>query len=58
MTYVSEEHTNRCFNELINKGYPAAIIMVGILFDRELGSLKDMQGSISMPSYYRAAPDR
>lgn len=58
MTYVSEEHTNRCFDELVDKGYPAAIIVVGILFDRELGSLKDMQGSISMPSYCRAAPDR
>ncbi len=58
MIYVSEEHTNRCFNELVNKGYPAVIIVVGILFDRELGLLKDMQGSISMLSYCRAAPDR
>jgi len=58
VTYISEEYTNRYFNKLIDKGYPAAIIMVGILFDRELRSLKDIQGSISMLSYYRVAPDR
>lgn len=34
--FLSKEHTDRCFDEVVGKGYDAAIIAVGALFGREL----------------------
>ena len=34
--FLSKEHTDRCFDEVVGNGYDAAIIVVGALFDREL----------------------
>lgn len=36
VTYHSKEHTDRCFDELVSKGYRAAITVVGAPYDREL----------------------
>ena len=34
--FLSKEHTDRCFDKVVGKGYDAAIVVVGALFDRGL----------------------
>ena len=39
MTFFSKEDTNRCFDEFVDKGYIAAIVVVGKPIDKNLGIL-------------------